>query len=426
MSGPTLSVIVSTRNRRSSVERLVGLLAKQSLDLAGFEAIIVVDGSADDTAAAARTWQVPFRLHVTEQPGVGTAGARNAGARAAAGAILLFLADDLVPSPGLLEAHIAAHDESDEGVVVGWYPPAREREAGYLAMGLRAWWHDRFEAMQEPSHRFSFRDCLGGNVSVPATLFRQLGGFDPSFTETREDHELGARALMAGASIRFASAATAEWVRPGWRLADAFERARTEGRADARLGQAHPSLRPAMPIAAFGAPRTRAAQVAHRLAFSWPSLGNVGLDVLTMLMNLTERLQLRSQWHRLFAVAERHCYLRGVTEVIPRREALYQFLQDGELAARSVVPRDLEIDLDGGVRDGMNEVDRVRPTAVRIRLRGTPIGVVTSAPGTEALRGVHVQAALVRELEWPMFLALVAGSVIGVGVDASPGDLSVR
>jgi hypothetical protein len=421
MTRPALSVIVSTRDRREAVERLMASLAKKSLAPASYEVIVVVDGSADDTASAARAWPVPFRLEVVERSGVGVAAGRNAGASVASGPVLLFLADDLDPAPGLLESHVAAHEDQPDAIIVGPYPPAPARVTGYLAMALRGWWLDRFEAMREPSHRFSYRDCLGGNLSIGADRFRQLGGFDPHFTETHEDHELGARALAAGGRIRFAPGASAERVRPGWRLTDAFRRARAEGRADALLGQTTPSLCPAMPASLFRASRAPIVRFAHRLAFSWPRASDLCLTVLRLALGLLEWLQLRSRWQRVFVAAERHCYLRGLADGLRSPAELYRFIEDGALAARNVASRDLELELAAGVREALDLVDRARPTSVRIRLHGTPVGTVASPPGTEPVRGVHVQASLVRELERPMFLALVAGAAVdgAVAVPAS-------
>jgi hypothetical protein len=403
--------VVSTRNRRSSAERLLGLLAKQTLAPAEYEVILVVDGSTDDTTAVARGWQAPFQLTVLEQPFAGTATARNTGAAAARGSIVAFLADDLTPGARLLEAHVGAHAAEGDALVVGGYPPTRGPGSGYLEMADRAWWHDRFAAMQEPAHRFTYRDVLGGNLSLRLALFRALGGFDPEFVETHEDHALGVRALKVGAAIRFIPD-VAERVRSGWSLADAFRHARARGRADVLLGRRDPGLRPSMPLAALAAPRTVAGRLGHRIAFSWPRLGDLGLATIAGLLRLMERVQLRSRWQRLFVAAERHSYLRGVADLVGDRRALARFVDDGALAARNVEPRVLEIDL-ADLGRAMGEIDRVRPTAVRVFLRGTPVGVVASPPGTEPLRPVHVRAAVASELEWPMFLALTAASVDG-------------
>ena len=104
---PRFSVIVPTHQRRERVVHNVEALAGQ--ELASFEAIVVVDGSTDGTAAALRELDLPFPLTVVEQDNQGAAEARNAGARAAVGEILLFLDDDMEAAPSLLAEHDRSH-----------------------------------------------------------------------------------------------------------------------------------------------------------------------------------------------------------------------------------------------------------------------------------------------------------------------------
>src|SRR4051794_14101963 len=72
------------------------------------ELLVVIDGSTDGSAAAAREVALPFAVRVIEQENRGAAAARNRGAEEAAGEILLFLDDDMVVAPRLLVEHDAA------------------------------------------------------------------------------------------------------------------------------------------------------------------------------------------------------------------------------------------------------------------------------------------------------------------------------
>jgi GT2 family glycosyltransferase len=62
---------------------------------------------------------VPYRLQAIWHPRQGRAAARNAGIRVAGGNLLVLLDDDMEPVPGLLHAHLDAHQGADECVVLG-------------------------------------------------------------------------------------------------------------------------------------------------------------------------------------------------------------------------------------------------------------------------------------------------------------------
>lgn len=406
---PALSVVVATRDRRASLERLLAALADQTVSRAAFEVIVVADGCVDDTVSAIGGHTTPFSLRVERLEGVGAAAARNAGAAVARGPLLVFLADDLEPSKPLLEAHLAAHGDEADRIVVGPYLPAPPSKTDYLVMAVRAWWHDRFSAMRRPAHRFGYRDCLDGNLSIRTELFRRLGGFDPGFADSHEDYEFGARALKAGIPIRFAPAAMARhYVHEEASLGTAFRRSRRAGRADVRLGHKHPELRASMPLIRFGDPRSRASRLAHHLTFSWPRLSDAAAAALESLLPLLEWLQLRSRWQRVFTAAERHWYLRGLADALPSRTEFSRFIHDGHhLAARHAAGPELEVDLADGIRSALDHVDRLRPRTLRIRFGEVPLARLADQPGSEPLRGIHVQATLAEDLNWPLFLALV-------------------
>jgi rSAM/selenodomain-associated transferase 2 len=87
-----LSVIVPALDEAAGIARILRPL--QPLRAAGHEVIVVDGGSADGTSAAAH----PFADRVLSAPR-GRARQQNAGARAAAGSVLLFLhADTLLPA----------------------------------------------------------------------------------------------------------------------------------------------------------------------------------------------------------------------------------------------------------------------------------------------------------------------------------------
>lgn len=205
-----LSVVIPTYQRRDSLLRLLASLSAQTLPASAYEVIVVVDGSTDGTAEAARARVLPCRLTVLEGPNRGRAGACNAGARAAAGDVVVLLDDDMEASPELLAAHARAHDDPAPRAVVGAAPIVLSPDASpfvrYMAEGFRK----RMARMAEPGYRLGFRDTYTGNFSVPRAALLAAGGFDEAFrVYGHEDYELALRLQGSGVALVYSAEATA-------------------------------------------------------------------------------------------------------------------------------------------------------------------------------------------------------------------------
>ena len=91
-SAPRVSVVIPAYNAAMYLQETLRSVLEQ--DCRPLEAIVVDDGSADNTAEVARSFGPPVRILV--QPHAGAGAARNAGVAAAQGEWLAFLdADDL-------------------------------------------------------------------------------------------------------------------------------------------------------------------------------------------------------------------------------------------------------------------------------------------------------------------------------------------
>lgn len=193
-----ISVIVPTFNRREVVRRAVECLFAQNFPAGQYEVIVVVDGSEDGTADALRGMKAPCRFRIAEQSNAGPAAARNAGARLAEGELLLFLDDDMLSVPELVEAHVAVHRNGPRTVGFGCIflspesPPSLaaecfNRELGAFYLRQKTQDGDTAEGLE---HGF-------GNSSLPRQLLDEAGGFDASF-RMREDLELWVRLAAMG------------------------------------------------------------------------------------------------------------------------------------------------------------------------------------------------------------------------------------
>jgi GT2 family glycosyltransferase len=203
---PDVSIVVPTFQRRERLARLVAALAGESMTEA-FEAVVVDDGSTDGTLEWLANARPPFPMRSVAQGHLGPAAARNRGLAESRAPLILFLDDDVVPEPGLIAAHRAAHADADDRVVVGpmlppsgqWQRPAwiRWEEEMLLA---------QYRAMRDGLYSCTPRQFFTGNASVSRKRLLASGGFDPRFVRA-EDVELGYRLRNAGMRFVFASEA---------------------------------------------------------------------------------------------------------------------------------------------------------------------------------------------------------------------------
>lgn len=237
---PRFSVVIPTHERRERIVRHIAALDRQNLR--DFEAIVVVDGSTDGTAAALRELDVSFPLTVIEQENSGVAAARTAGAAAARGEILLFVDDDMEADPQMLAQHDASHREGFD-FVLGDLPLHPESPRNLLSWGVGYWADSRRERLEAAGNELGLDDLLTGQMSVSRKAFEAVGGFDASFTRDglvpSGDVDFGYRILKAGFRASFNPAAISHQyydVDPG----DYLRRAHDIGASEQELVIKHP------------------------------------------------------------------------------------------------------------------------------------------------------------------------------------------
>ncbi|MEW5945692.1 MAG: glycosyltransferase [bacterium] len=176
--GSTISVVIPTYNRRTLLEKNLIAIQGQTLPPDRIEVIIVNDGGTDDTGAMIEAFKPAFRLkYVGQEHRADTP--YNVGARLAENDFILFLDDDVIPHPGTLEAHVAAHNRfPGPTAVIGslhWPPDKKltpfERYVG--SSGILMGTH----LIKDPDD-VHFKFSAGGNLSIPRELFIESGGFD--------------------------------------------------------------------------------------------------------------------------------------------------------------------------------------------------------------------------------------------------------
>jgi GT2 family glycosyltransferase len=228
------SVVVPTHRRPGSLARVLEGLAAQDVPPGAFEVVVVCDGPGDDALPMLRAGVGGLRLVAAEQPNRGPAAARNHGLRLARGRLAVFLDDDVVPSPGLVRAHLRAHEAAGDLVVIGPLLPPPGWGSPWVRFEGRTL-EEQYRQVEAGAWAMGPRQFYTGNASVLRAQLEAAGGFDEGFRRA-EDVELAYRLRERGLRFRFERAAAvlhlAERPYGAW-----LETARRYGEADVRMGR---------------------------------------------------------------------------------------------------------------------------------------------------------------------------------------------
>lgn len=301
------SIVIPTYERQETIVRGVAALERQRQR--DFEAIVVVDGSEDGSAAALRALRPSFSLTVIEQENSGAAQARNRGAAAARGEILLTLDDDMEADPGMLAEHDRSH-RAGADVVLGDMPVHPESPPGMLSWGVGEWARQRRRRLTAAGGEIRLDDFLTGQLSISRAAYDAVGGFDASFTRDGlfggEDIDFGYRLQQAGFAIVF----NPEAISYQYYDVDAaayLRRARESGRSDRELVDKHPEL--AGRMAAAPSFKTRRSRWLLTPFLAAPDLCCRPLRALAVAVARSGRQDPRAR--RLFFAVRTLEYLRG-------------------------------------------------------------------------------------------------------------------
>jgi GT2 family glycosyltransferase/2-polyprenyl-3-methyl-5-hydroxy-6-metoxy-1,4-benzoquinol methylase len=231
MRAEDVTVAIATRDRWEILERTLAGLGDQTAT--GFETIVVCDGTDQQVPAAVRE-RPGVRVLVQEPAGSGAA--RNLAARAGERPLLLFLGDDVVPTPGLLERHLARHHAEPAGERAAVRGPVRRHpQVPESRLGR---WLER--SGDEPGAGFA------ANLSIARRAFLDAGGCDPDFWFDDEALDLGWRLRARGMRVVFEPGATGlRWPAEDWASIErGYERrARAERLMLSKHGDFSPAVR---------------------------------------------------------------------------------------------------------------------------------------------------------------------------------------
>lgn len=185
-----ISIVIPTLGTSGTLHAVLSGLAAQVPPLTDAEVIVVTDAAG--AGHAGHDAPVPTTTITASTPGASAA--RNAGWRHSTNPVVLFLDDDIVPTPRLIAEHRSWHDRSPEdniGVLgyVTWSPEVTVTPfMQWLERGMQ-FDYTTITTVEVEWHRFY--SC---NISVKRALLDRSGGFDSvRFPFGYEDLELGRR-----------------------------------------------------------------------------------------------------------------------------------------------------------------------------------------------------------------------------------------
>lgn len=241
-TAPTVSVVVPYYRAQAQLDLVLAALAAQTHPATRLQVVVADDGSPEPP-------RVPAGVAVVRQPdrGFRAAAARNLGARAADGDVLLFVDGDTVPEPTYVAELAALPALVPDALVTGrrrhadltgWTP---ERVLAWFAGGpapeelTEPAWLRGAGSLLDADDR-SYRFVISAVMGLGRALFEEVGGFDETFDGYGgEDWELAHRLLTAGAVLAHRDRAVAWHDGPDWGLrGDDPVAARREKNAETR------------------------------------------------------------------------------------------------------------------------------------------------------------------------------------------------
>jgi len=205
-----LSVEISSYNRWPILQLVLDRLGEQNYPASRFEVVVSDDGSANTTLQCIREYaaRAPYSIVLLENAHTGCGETHNEGIVHARGDIVLMIADDVLPSPGLLDAHARMHARhpAPEVCVVG-----RLEQSPLLPQtAFQKSWDSIVGAMYPRDRReLDYRDFWVNNLSFKKAFMLESGMFRSWPAASHEDVELGYRLQRQGMRLMYCDEALA-------------------------------------------------------------------------------------------------------------------------------------------------------------------------------------------------------------------------
>lgn len=246
MTSPGLSIAIPTFEREAVLLETI----RRLLELPDRPAeIVVLDQTTRherETERQLAAWNTKGAVRWLRLPRPSIPRAMNEGLRQAHGGIVLFVDDDVIPLPGLVEAHRRAHGEKEVSAVVGMVlqpgeEPIEARSPALRRGGLRRDLDFSFRTTE----RTDVWNVMAGNLSVKRSEALAAGGFDERFVGAayRFETEFCRRLRRSGGRVVYEPAAAIRHLKAPSGGTRSWGNHRTSARPEHSVGDYYFALR---------------------------------------------------------------------------------------------------------------------------------------------------------------------------------------
>ena len=252
-----LTVVIPTRERWPILRRTLDALRDQTVS--GFDIVVVVDGTDQSPPP------MPDAAVIVKEHG-GPGAARNAGVARTGRPLILFLGDDMVPEPSLIEHHLALHsrEPAPEVAVLGhvdWHPDVADDRI----LRWFDWSSSQFDYRTIEGREAGWGRFYSSNVSLKREFFSAVGGFDEDFVFYYEDLDCGRRLHERGLRLLYEPNARALHLHH-YTMAAVLGRFEGIARGEHVMTHKHPWFTP------FFGERVKGARSRPRASSLWPRI----------------------------------------------------------------------------------------------------------------------------------------------------------
>jgi glycosyltransferase involved in cell wall biosynthesis len=240
---PKIAALFSTFNRGELLREALSSLMRQTLPKEDFEVVVIDDGSSDHTRKVVKSFESILPIRYAYQTNSGLAEGRNNGIRLAKAPIVVFMDDDDVASPRLLEVHLHSHrlyPDLNVGVLgfTDLLPTIADIPLMHFVTRIGGYLFSYSRLADGATLDYTY--FWGGRSSCKRDLLIQRGLFDPVFKFGCEDIELGFRLKESGPfKIIYKEAARTTMIR-AISLDDFLRRVNRQGQSNYVFWRKHP------------------------------------------------------------------------------------------------------------------------------------------------------------------------------------------